>query len=113
MLFKNQKSSALNSNRMGLKLAALLFSSLVMMPVAGALLQRTAAASDLESIQSAAESDGHFVRIGLNKSIVIRLPAEAHDVIVGNPEIVDAVVRSKNTAYLVCPRHWADQYLLL
>ena len=64
------------------------------------LLQRAAAASDLESIQSAAESDGHFVRIGLNKSIVIRLPAEAHDVIVGNPEIVDAVVRSKNTAYL-------------
>ncbi len=85
---------------MSLKLAALLLSSLVMMPVAGVLLQRTAAATDLESIQSAAEGDGHFVRIGLNKSIVIRLPAEAHDVIVGNPEIVDAVVRSKNTAYL-------------
>jgi pilus assembly protein CpaC len=64
------------------------------------LLQKAATASDLESIQSAAEGDGHFVRIGLNKSIVIRLPAEAHDVIVGNPEIVDAVVRSKNTAYL-------------
>ncbi|HUQ36185.1 MAG TPA: type II and III secretion system protein family protein [Aestuariivirga sp.] len=100
MLFKIQNSSALKSNRMSLKLAALLLSSLVMMPVAGALLQKTAAASDLESIQSADEGEGHFVRIGLNKSIVIRLPAEAHDVIVGNPEIVDAVVRSKNTAYL-------------
>jgi pilus assembly protein CpaC len=100
MLFKNQNSSALKSNRMSLKLAALLLSSLVMMPVAGVLLQKAAAASDLEDIQSAAEGDGHFVRIGLNKSIVIRLPAEAHDVIVGNPEIVDAVVRSKNTAYL-------------
>ena len=71
-----------------------------MIPVVGALLPGTAAATDLESIQSSAESDGRFVRIGLNKSIVIRLPAEAHDVIVGNPEIVDAVVRSKNTAYL-------------
>ncbi len=100
MLFENQKSMAHRSNRMGLKLAALLFSSLVMMPVTGVMLQKAAAASDLESIQSAAESDGHFVRIGLNKSIVIRLPAKAHDVIVGNPEIVDAVVRSKNTAYL-------------
>jgi pilus assembly protein CpaC len=100
MLFKSQESPALKSNRMSLKLAALLLSSLVMMPVSGVLLQKTAAATDLESIQSAAEGDGHFVRIGLNKSIVIRLPAEAHDVIVGNPEIVDAVVRSKNTAYL-------------
>ena len=77
MLFRNQESSALKSNRMSLKLAALLLSSLVMMPVAGVLLQKAAAASDLESIQSVAEGDGHFVRIGLNKSIVIRLPAEA------------------------------------
>jgi pilus assembly protein CpaC len=100
MLFKVQESPALKSNRMSLKLAALLLSSLVMMPVAGVLVQKTAAASDLESIQSPAEGDGHFVRIGLNKSIVIRLPADAHDVIVGNPEIVDAVVRTKNTAYL-------------
>jgi pilus assembly protein CpaC len=100
MLFENQKSSAPRSNRMSLKLAALIFSSLVMLPVGGTLLQRTAVASDLETIQSTDEGDGHFVRIGLNKSVVIRLPADAHDVIVGNPEIVDAVVRSKNTAYL-------------
>ena len=82
MLFKIQESPALKSNRMSLKLAALLLSSLVLMPVAGVLLQKAASAGDLESIQSSAESDGHFVRIGLNKSIVIRLPAEAHDVIV-------------------------------
>jgi pilus assembly protein CpaC len=100
MLFKNQKSAALKSNRMSLKWAALLLSSMVFVPVAGALLQKSAAASDLETIQSTAESDGQFVRIGLNKSIVVRLPANAQDVIVGNPEIVDAVVRSKNTAYL-------------
>jgi pilus assembly protein CpaC len=41
-----------------------------------------------------------FVRMGLNKSVVVRLPAEARDVIVGDPSIVDAVVRTKNTAYL-------------
>lgn len=43
---------------------------------------------------------GRFVRIGLNKSIVIKLPGDARDVLVGNPDIVDAVVRTKNTAYL-------------
>ncbi len=43
---------------------------------------------------------GRFVRIALNKSVVIKLPAEARDVLVGNPDIVDAVVRTKNTAYL-------------
>ena len=100
MFFRNQKSPALKSRHMSLKFAALLFSSLILMPIAGTVLQRTALAGDLESIQSTTESDGHFVRIALNKSIVIRLPANAHDVIVGNPEIVDAVVRSKNTAYL-------------
>jgi pilus assembly protein CpaC len=46
------------------------------------------------------ESGGQFARIGLNKSIVVKLPGNARDVIVGNAEVVDAVVRSKNTAYL-------------
>jgi pilus assembly protein CpaC len=46
------------------------------------------------------ESGARFVRIGLNKSIVIRLPGAARDVLVGNPDIVEAVVRTKNTAYL-------------
>ena len=36
----------------------------------------------------------------MNKSIVIKLPANARDVLVGNPDIVDAVIRTKNTAYL-------------
>jgi pilus assembly protein CpaC len=50
---------------------------------------------------SAAGANGsRFVRIGLNKSIVIKLPGEARDVLVGNPDIVDAVVRTRNTAYL-------------
>lgn len=46
------------------------------------------------------EQGGQFVRIGLNKSIVVRLPKDAHDVLIGNPEIVEAVVRTQRTAYL-------------
>ncbi|HUF44715.1 MAG TPA: type II and III secretion system protein family protein [Aestuariivirgaceae bacterium] len=46
------------------------------------------------------ETGGHFVRIGLNKSKVVTLPGPARDVLVGNPEIVEVVVRTQNTAYL-------------
>jgi pilus assembly protein CpaC len=46
------------------------------------------------------QDQGRFVRMGLNKSVVVRLPAEARDVIIGNPDIVDAVIRTKTTAYL-------------
>jgi pilus assembly protein CpaC len=60
---------------------------------------RPALASDLDYSQQQQES-GNYVRIGLNKSAVIRLPANARDVLVGNPDVVDAIVRTKNTAYL-------------
>ena len=44
--------------------------------------------------------ESRFVRLGLNKSMVIRLPTASRDVLLGNPAIVDAVVRTQNTAYL-------------
>jgi len=47
-----------------------------------------------------ATDDGHFLRLGFHKSAVIKLPAEVKDVIVGDPLVVDAVVRNKTTAYL-------------
>src|SRR5512134_2435888 len=56
-----------------------------------------ASASDLEPAVEEADNS-RFIRMGLNKSVVIRLPAEARDVVVGNEAIVDALVRSKNTA---------------
>jgi pilus assembly protein CpaC len=61
-----------------------------------------AADSNASTAASAMEEQdqGRFVRMALNKSVVVRLPAEARDVIVGNPDIVDAVVRTKTTAYL-------------
>jgi len=63
-----------------------------------------ASATDIDVSAAEQGESGRFVRIGLNKSVVIRLPAEARDVIVGNQEIVDAVVRTKNTAYLFARR---------
>jgi pilus assembly protein CpaC len=59
-----------------------------------------AADTDLASTEQASTDDGRLVRLGLNKSAVIKLPADAHDVVVGNNEIVDAVLRKKDTIYL-------------
>lgn len=61
---------------------------------------RPASATDLDVSATEEAEDGRFIRIGVNKSVVVRLPGEARDVIVGNPGILDAVVRTKNTAYL-------------
>ncbi len=41
------------------------------------------------------------IKIGLNKSLIIRLPKNARDVLVSNPKKVDAIVRSANLTYLI------------
>lgn len=55
---------------------------------------------DVANVSANASDEGRLVRMGLGKSIVIHLPADAKDVVVGDAQVVDAVVRSKNTAYL-------------
>jgi pilus assembly protein CpaC len=84
--------------RAGLMLASLLTAATLALGLQAALAPR-AMATDM-NVSAADANDGRFVRMGLNKSVVVRLPADARDVIVGDPTIVDAVVRSKNTAYL-------------
>lgn len=88
-----------NMNRKKLNWFSLLMCTAAALPAYLTMGAVPARASDLDSIQ-ATQDDTHFIRIGLRKSVVIKLPAEAHDVVVGDPTIVDAVVRTKNTAYL-------------
>jgi pilus assembly protein CpaC len=40
------------------------------------------------------------VRLGLNKSVVIDLPADAYDILVANPAVADAVTRTSRRIYL-------------
>jgi len=40
------------------------------------------------------------VRLGLNKSVVIDLPADAYDILVANPAVADAVTRTARRIYL-------------
>ncbi len=40
------------------------------------------------------------LKLGLNKAIVVDLPADAHDILVANPEMADAVTRTSRRIYL-------------
>jgi pilus assembly protein CpaC len=66
------------------------------------LLLSPANATDASVIATSGgqQQAGRFLRLGLSKSAVIRLPAEAKDVIVGDSAVVDVVLRQRNTAYL-------------
>lgn len=41
-----------------------------------------------------------IIRLGLDKSIVVDLPADAHDILVANPRVADAVTRTSRRIYL-------------
>ena len=54
------------------------------------------------SIQVAAsEADPQFVPLGIGKSVVIDLPRDVKDVLVADPKIANAVVRSARRAYMI------------
>ncbi|MGI9399814.1 MAG: type II and III secretion system protein family protein [Rhizobiaceae bacterium] len=40
------------------------------------------------------------IKVGLNKSLVIDLPDDAHDILVANPEVADAVTRTSRRIYI-------------
>ncbi len=75
--------------------ASAMFASFLMF---SPLVLNNAKATDV-GVSSNAES-GRFLRIGLGKSMIVHLPADAKDVVVGNTDVVEAVVRTKNMAYL-------------
>ena len=58
-----------------------------------------AADSDMIDV-SGVQQSGRLLRLGLQKSAVLKLPAVAKDVIVGNTDMVDVVLKNRNTAYL-------------
>ena len=58
-------------------------------------------ASETKTIDlSSSQQAGRMLRLGLQKSAVLKLPAVVKDVIVGNPGMVDVVLKNRNTAYL-------------
>ena len=48
-----------------------------------------------------ASINNRYVRVGRYKSLVVQLPREAGDVLVSNPEIADAVLRTATRLYVI------------
>ncbi len=54
----------------------------------------------LGTIVSSAQSGTRVVKLGLNKSLVVDLPRDARDVLVSNPGVANAVIRTNRRIYL-------------
>ncbi len=51
-------------------------------------------------IKSHQTGSSQSVKLGLNKSLVVELPRDAHDILVANPDVADAVTRTSRRIYL-------------
>jgi pilus assembly protein CpaC len=70
--------------------------------LAGAARPAAADAAPTGSVRLAAgDPAARFVALGTGKSIVVDLPRDARDVLVSNPKIANAVIRSPRRAYLI------------
>ena len=49
----------------------------------------------------ASEAASQFVPLGVGKSVVIDFPRDIKDVLVGDPKIANAVIRSTRRAYII------------
>ena len=63
-------------------------------------------AADSESVTPATASGGgsakmRFISLGIGKSMVVDLPRDVKDVLVADPKIANAVVRSAHRAYII------------
>jgi pilus assembly protein CpaC len=50
---------------------------------------------------AASEADAQFIPLGIGKSVVIDMPRDIKDVLVADPKIANAVVRSSRRAYII------------
>ncbi len=51
-------------------------------------------------IQPGSGQSQKMIRLGLDKSIVVDLPTDAHDILVANPDVADAVTRTSRRLYV-------------
>lgn len=68
--------------------------------LAGPTVEKAAASEGLVTITRQGAGVSKSVKLGLNKAIVIDLPADAHDILVADPSVADAVTRSSRRIYL-------------
>ncbi len=94
------------NSKAGLPLAALLsfslaFSGLPLADLPAFLRTSSAFAGGSDSIVTIAGlGTKRMLKLGLNKALVVDLPADAHDILVSDPKMADAVTRTSRRIYL-------------
>src|SRR6266567_4122547 len=79
---------------------ALSFSAVAALTINPALTP--VAASDAEApVASIGQMKARFLALGIGKSVVVDFPNDVKDVLVGDPKIANAVVRSAQRAYII------------
>src|SRR5580698_1578931 len=78
---------------------ALRFAAVVALGLSPALTPVSAA--DYRVAAPVAEMHARFLSLGVGKSVVIDLPSDIKDVLVADPKIANAVVRSAQRAYII------------
>ncbi|MEH2570191.1 type II and III secretion system protein family protein [Bradyrhizobium sp. AZCC 2289] len=80
---------------------ALSFSAVAALALSPALSPVIAADSDIHPTASVAAAKTRFLALGIGKSVIIDLPRDVKDVLVADPKIANAVVRSAQRAYII------------
>lgn len=69
-------------------------------PTAIQASQAHAAAESVIRIKQSGPGARRTIKLGLNKALVVDLPEDAHDILVADPEMADAVTRTSRRIYL-------------
>jgi pilus assembly protein CpaC len=80
---------------------ALSFSAVAALALSPALSPVIAADSDVHPTAPVAAAKTRFLALGIGKSVIIDLPRDVKDVLVADPKIANAVVRSAQRAYII------------
>ena len=71
--------------------------ALALVAVAAVDVSLSAASAEPAMVNGALQG---AVNVGLNKSVIVNLPRDARDILVSNPEIADAVIRTSRRIYI-------------
>ncbi|TKW74842.1 MAG: secretin, partial [Bradyrhizobium icense] len=112
-MYRKCGDNPVRSNR----LRMLSFSAVAALALYPALSPTSAAESDASKISAAASAAtgdqaplvtgsiaptrSRFLALGVGKSVVVDLPRDAKDVLVADPKIANAVIRSSQRAYII------------
>lgn len=77
-----------------------MFAGLSLDPSNGRVLSSAAAAESVIKIKRTGAGVSKRLKLGLNKALVIDLPTDAHDILVADPSLADAVTRTSRRLYL-------------